>query len=363
MNQENYNMLSAFGLNQEQTRILFSIEYLLTKNDIDSTTKESVRTKKKQWLSTWKELVQKLLSSKNNDSEISLYDYDELIIVVNNERSLSENLTWYHMILLESVAFEAYSSLDTSESSKGDTQKRSKTQKLNYTKQNDYLKNEIVSHISGTDIKTVDRYDKMYTKSLNTAYGKKQKIVNRSLIVIASAAAIALTAGLAAKPIVIALVGSQFVGLNGAALVAASLAALGGGAIAAGGAGMAGGFAVIVGGGALVGAGGGAAIIGVLQIAEKSPDVTISQGAKLSVVLREIILNEQKDIQLAQAILNNYKEQLIDMHTKLARLQLDKTEDKILIQNLKKSIESLERLYHNSNAFKSSFETGLKYEA
>lgn len=59
------------------------------------------------------------------------------------------------------------------------------------------------------------------------------------------------TAGAFAPAIAVALVGSNFSGLSGAALTGACLAYLRGGAIAFGGAGMAGGTIAIVGGGAI----------------------------------------------------------------------------------------------------------------
>jgi len=92
------------------------------------------------------------------------------------------------------------------------------------------------------------------------------------------------TAGAFAPAIAVALVGSNFAGLSGAALTTACLAYLGGGAIAIGGAGMAGGTIAIVGGGAVLGIGAGLGVgsaVGAAGILGKQN--TILQSAKLLV--------------------------------------------------------------------------------
>ena len=95
-------------------------------------------------------------------------------------------------------------------------------------------------------------------------------------------------------PIEIALVGSNFAGLSGAAVTSACLAYLGGGAIAAGGAGMLGGTIAIVGGGAALGIGVGAGVGGAVGavgiVGEKA---TIIQSTKLLTSIREIFLNDE----------------------------------------------------------------------
>lgn len=209
----------------------------------------------------------------------------------------------------------------------------------------------------------VERYAKSYNKALGKATGRAQKLVRNGLIVLAAAGIVAATAGVAAGPIATLLVGTQYAGLYGVALVNACLAALGGGALAVGGAGMTGGVMVIVGGGALLGAAtSSAAVAGVAAIAETSPDLAISQGAKLTVVLREIILNGQKDIVLAQGVLENFKTQIVAMQTEMGELKLKKEQDKKAIQNLQTAIDALEKLYRDGNVFASSFEIGLQSE-
>ena len=113
-----------------------------------------------------------------------------------------------------------------------------------------------------------DYYQKGYVKRLRKCYSSVLRELNEVLktaitsIVIAAGITIAAvaTAGAFAPAIAVALVGSNFAGLSGAALTSACLAYLGGGAIAIGGAGMAGGTIAIVGGGAALGLGVGAGV-------------------------------------------------------------------------------------------------------
>ena len=128
-------------------------------------------------------------------------------------------------------------------------------------------------------------------------------------------------------------------GLHGAAAVAAGMAALGGGTIAAGGLGMAGGMAVIVGGGALLGIGAGA---GAKMLFSSSPEITLSQAAKLEVVLKEIVLGYQHDLKLAQEILVKQQEQIGILKAELYKMQMENEKKEDEINNLKKSIEYLE---------------------
>ena len=344
MNPDSYNLLSAFGLTREQLRILFSVEYLMANNDLENTRAGVSRLCKKDWLANWKASVELLLNTEESGEGLSLLEQEELCNVIQAEIASSINHTWYHLVLLEAVAFEAYTPLGASK--EADKEYRS----IKYAKQLNYLSQSIVDPVGVGSATMVDSYDKAYRKALATAAGKNQKIITGALVVIAASALIAATAGALAAPIAVSIVGSQFATLYGAALTSACLAALGGGAVAAGGMGVAGGTMVLVGGGALLGAAGsGAAVIGASALAKSSPDFAISQGAKLTVVLREIILNGQNDIMTAQAILENFKMQIGEMHKELAEIKLQRTDDKQTIQNLTNAIEALERLYSAVN--------------
>lgn len=349
----NNNILDAFGLTNQQTRILFSIEYQMTFEDIKETKNVSKEMNKKVWLENWKNSVESLLNAEADDSDVYLYTDVQLIDEIKLELEKSSNQTWYHMILLEAIAFEAYTAL-------GDAQENKAYKLLKFNPQLDFLKEKIVTPVGVGSENLIERYDKAYTNALNTATGKNQKIIIRGLIIVASSAIIAATSGALAGPIAVFLGGSKFAGLSGMALVNASLAALGGGAVAVGGAGVFGGTLAIIGGGALLGAASGSAFVtATITLAKESPEIIITQGAKLTVVLREIILNNQHDIVIAQNILENLKSQILDMNNILNKMRLERNEDKKTIQNLRASITALEKLFHSNEIFTSSFEIGL----
>ena len=72
-----------FGLNGDQTRLLFSLQYHLIKTDIDSETDEKKSKKKQEWFSKWQESSTILLSTfcaKEGSSEKSqlFVDYYDL---------------------------------------------------------------------------------------------------------------------------------------------------------------------------------------------------------------------------------------------------------------------------------------------
>ena len=122
-----------------------------------------------------------------------------------------------------------------------------------------------------------------------------------------------------------ALVGSNFAGLSGAALTSACLAYLGGGAIAAGGAGMLGGTIAIVGGGAALGIGVGAGVGGAVGSAgllgKKS---TIMQSAKLLTSVREIFLNDEHDVEFSNSVYEQYLQNITEIEKGLVELRLKK---------------------------------------
>lgn len=180
---------------------------------------------------------------------------------------------------------------------------------------------------------------------------------------------VTVTAGAFAPAIAVALVGSNFAGLAGAALTSACLAYLGGGAIAIGGAGMAGGIIAIVGGGAAlgigVGAGVGGAVGAVGLIGKKN---VIMQSAKLLVSVREIFLNDEKDIEFSNSVYEKYLSNIIEIENGITELQLkadvakDK-EKKELVKQIKQARESVDAMKiarKNMLKFKSSFEIGLE---
>lgn len=181
-----------------------------------------------------------------------------------------------------------------------------------------------------------------------------------------------ITAGSFAPAIAVTLVGSNFTGLSGAALTSACLAYVGGGAIAAGGLGMSGGIATIVGGGAILGLGVGAGVggtVGAVSLMGKKN--TILQSAKLMVSVREIFLNDEKDIEYSNTIYEKYVQNIADIEKGLIELQLkadvaDNTEKKKLkaeIKSAEDSVKAMKIAMKSMNKFISSYEMGVGISA
>ena len=217
---------------------------------------------------------------------------------------------------------------------------------------------------------------KGYIKRLRRCYNSVLRELNEVLktaiisIVIAAGVTVATvtTAGALAPAIAVALVGSNFAGLSGAALTSACLAYLGGGAIAIGGAGMAGGTIAIVGGGAVLGLGVGAGIggaVGVVTISGKKG--IILQSAKLMVAVREIFLNDDHDVEYSNSILEKYVQNIAEIEKGLVELRLkadvaDEAEKKKLktqIKNAEASVEAMKIARKSMAKFISSYEVGV----
>lgn len=339
-----------FGLTEEQLYILYSLEYAITQKDIFADKKNSEG--KILWIEKWESALNKTHTDKK---AIPYKELDELVSAVRNEADKSPNKTWFYLVMLEATLFVPYSPLGTDE----DKQYK----KLHFSNQSDFLKAFAVE-TGIMDPVYVDRYQKTYTKTLDKLTGKGLKIALGVVGVVAIAAVVAATAGIAAGPIAVGLFGSEFAGLGGAALTSACLAMVGGGAIAAGGFGMTGGVIAIVGGGAILGAaGGGAAVTAIGLLLKNSPSFTLTQAAKLEVVLKEITLNAQKDVQNAQAIMEALLKQIKSLQKELEELKAEQEKDKKAFANMEKSLNYLKKAYEDMSVFKSSFEVGMEYEA
>lgn len=256
--------------------------------------------------------------------------------------------------MLEATLFHAYFPLDE------DKKHAKALSKLKYTRDLDYLK-QIASITGLMNPEYIDRYLETHKKVYRKISGKSAKVIITGLAIIAvTAVAAALSAGFAG-PIAVGIFGANFE-FTGAALTAACLAMAGGGAVAVGGLGMAGGIMAIAGGGALLGAAGsGAAAAAVYALAKGSADATLSQAAKLEVVLREVLLNSQHDTESAQVVISRLQEQIKNLQIELERLTNEQEKDKEAIQNLKKSVEILKKAVKDMVLFKSSYEIGSNY--
>lgn len=362
---EGNNVFSRFGLTVKQTRIMFSIERLLVKEDI-SIEKDAVKKRLKlQWLNEWEKsikdgLIALGLEVLSPNASVFL-DRTQIINEIKKVNiSSPENNTWYYLVMLEATLFIPYTPFNVNTNDKSELKEQIKAYKdLKYKRQTDFLE-KLTEENHIMDKIYIKQFEKTYKNAISNAKGTKKKMW---IITASIAMATALSFGIGsifASSIATALVGSNFVGLSGAALANASLAFIGGGAIAAGGAGMAGGAAIIAGGAALLGGAVAGGAGGAVLAFSSSPEFTLSQAAKLEVVLREIILNAQKDVKFAQEVMKNMKSQIQELTQKLSELELEDKENKDVIKNLKKSIDYLTKVFKENNRFVSSFEEGTK---
>jgi hypothetical protein len=348
----NKDILSMFGLTNKQTLILFSIEKLLIERDIAES--KVHKEEKQKWLKTWTSAIMNSFNISQDAGISNLLSKDDIFTAIDQEDHV--NTTWYYLIMLESTLFVPYTPLS-------DNKSENKNLKiLKFNKQTEFLK-DFASKSKIMDVTFIDRFEKTYAKSINRISEKNTKIALVIVSALAFAALTALTCGLAAAAsageIAVAIFGSEFV-CFGAALTSACLAMAGGGAIAASGGGVAAGIATIVGGGALIGFAGGAAVGGTvaggsLHFILRAPQMALSQSAKLEVVLKEITLNIQKDIKLAQKVLENYKNQIAELTAQFAKIKLERSQDKKAISAMKESISYMEKAFKDLQRFVSSY--------
>lgn len=371
--------IDKFGLTIAQTDILYNLEFYKTMNDIRATklliNNEGIKRLKQDWLDEWKEYISKGFSSflKVEGAEIHWYTEQELIKKIEANKPQG---TWFRLVLLEAMLFEPFYPLAIEKDKKGNDIPSKKYKDLQ-NPINGYKKSNGDDFIDS--FFTGDYYKKGYIKRLRKCYGKVVLEMNEVLkgILIGSAitAGIAIitiaTAGALAPAIAVALVGSNFAGLSGAALTSACLAYLGGGAIAIGGAGMAGGTIAIVGGGAVLGIGAGIGVGGAVGAAGiLGKQNTILQSAKLLVSVREIFLNDEHDVEYSNSVYEQYVNNIMDIEKGIVELRLqadvangkEKKELQAKIKKAEESVEAMKIARKNLRKFMSSFKEGLAQE-
>ncbi len=361
--------IGKFGLNLEQTEILYNLEMYKIINDVNRGGKTAVL--KGQWLEEWKQYMKSGFSAFVGDENAVLHWYS-VQKLHDAVAANSPELPWFRLVLLEAMLFEPYYPLSTEIDKKGKEIPSTKYKELHLPLMG-YSQSEGDKFLEG--FFTESYYQKGYIERLRKCYGKVIRELNevlknaiKSISISAGIAIVVIaTAGAFAGPIAVALVGSNFAGLSGAALTSACLAYLGGGAIAAGGLGMAGGTMAIVGGGAVLGLGMGAGVGGTVGAAGLlGKKDTILQSAKLMVSVREIFLNDEHDIEYSNTIYEQYVQNIADIEKGLVDLKLkadvaDKEEKKRLKQQIndtEKSVQAMRIAMKSMNRFNSSFAVG-----
>lgn len=364
------------GLNEEQTEILYNLEYYKTLHDAYRSKLliggEKIRKMKLEWLNEWKGYMTKGFKGfmNNMNAELNWYSLEELHEKI---RLNSSEKPWFRLVLLEAMLFEPYFPLKTETDKKG---KEVPSNKYSY----------INAPITGYKKSEGDRYLDSefsgrhkfpgYVKRLRKCYDKVCREMNEvlktaitSITITAGVAIVTIaTAGALAPTIAVGLVGSNFAGLSGAALTSACLAYLGGGAIAAGGLGMAGGTIAIVGGGGILGIGVGAGIggaTGVISLRGKKN--TILQSAKLMVSVREVFMNDEKDLEYSKSVYEKYVQNITEIEKGLIELRLkanvadskEKKELKTKIKSAEESLHAMKIAMKTMNKFISAYEVGM----
>lgn len=367
------------GLTLEQTEILYNLEYLVTLNDIQTTKiplgGENIRSLKRQWLDEWQQSMTAGFAGFAQIPDAVLHWYSEQELLAKIEAN-SPTGTWFRLALLEAMLFEPYYPLTIETDKKGNAIPSKKYASLH---------NPICGYNKANTDNYLDRifpetyYIAGYIKRLRKCHGKVVRELNEvlktaltSLVITAGITMAAIiTAGAFAPAIAVALVGSNFAGLSGAALTSACLAYLGGGAIAFGGLGMAGGTIAIVGGGAILGLGVGAGVggaVGATGVLGKKN--TILQSAKLMVSVREIFLNDEHDLAYSNTVYEQYVQNIMEIEKGLVELRLqldvasgkDKKLLKAKIKEAEESVEAMKIARKSMLKYQSSFETGLSVQ-
>lgn len=337
-------MMDKFGLNSEQTLLLFSIQRYLIVNDIDNEKSDNTAEKKRRWFELWEQGIQNLLTK--SIGEPGLFEdkatLTEKCLEISKEAG--QLRTPLYLILLELSLFTPYFPLvehASNEKSEGKQTKFNFIEKklMDFKKQEKHIR--FFSNLLDIEEDFVTKYQKSFKKSIRSLSGAQKKFAVGAGL---GAFLMIITAGLA-TPYIGALAAPA--GLYGAAATNAGLAAIGGGAVAAGGLGMAGGITVVVGGGGIFGALSGGTLGSVLG---KSSEYALREGAKLEVIMKEIILTSQKDMRFAQEMIKAQKQVIGEMGEQLTELELREGDNTERIKELTKSILYLEKSLKHSQA-------------
>lgn len=346
------SILEMFGLTYQQSRLMFSLQKMITEYDIQQTNGEKQKVVKEKWIASWEKGITDYLDSVDGSKKDgSLIPASEINDVFKAELGKSNNRTWYYILVLEVIEFVPYTPLGNEDDKQFGKCKFAENKCYEYVK-------SFLAEQGVVSAEKINRLDKVYSKSLNTISGKRGKLLTRIFGVIAVAALAAAVAAVFAGPIAVAIWGSAYEGFGGAALINACLALAGGGAVAAGGSGIAGGVAVIAGGGGLLGLAGGGAVVGIASMVLNSPEYTLTQVARLETILKEVILNAQQDVVSAQKIISQYREQIRILNDKLAKMELENEKNKKELKNIRTSLEYLKKAYKDMVAFSSAYEIG-----
>ncbi|MEH2413870.1 hypothetical protein [Nostoc sp.] len=336
--------MEEFGLNFEQTKILYSFLYFLVQEDIDRETEFVKKQLKRRYLNNWSKSVEKFLEplasndlQKNNRflyTDYSLFEEGFKIMKwsLNKRRPL-------YSIVLELSLFSLYAPFGTEEDEQFKNLKLSETFRPIFIEKVVFFANEL-----GVEREHVTRFKSNYQRWSNEITGSNP--FNFLLGGLIGGAVVAAVAAAIAIPVLVPLLAPILApGLSGAAAISAVLAALGGGAIAAGGFGMAGGMTVIVGGGAIIGTGAGT---GISSLFAQSPNLAIREAAKFLVTFNDIILVQEdvikQEIALnARNIIKGQRNKINELEEQILEMQMARDNNQEEISNLQQVVKYLRK--------------------
>lgn len=330
------NKFSVFGLNIEQTEVLFALQRKITSNDAACENKKkpifgsNKAGVKRLWLAAWKESIELYIQNLGGtEGQINLPDMELRQKIAELDKT-TQNTVWKYMVLLECVLYHPYYPIDQDK----EAYKPFKGLSLDKKSRKESLL--AIADLLGVDSKYINIFEKSHSKAIKSLSGYWTKVFAGAVIGIV----VIFIAICTFQYEIVAFFAAE--GLSGAAAISAGLAALGGGAIAAGGFGMAGGLAVLIGGGALLGSSAGTAVG--MSVASLGANAVMSEAAKLQVVLKEIVLAIQKDTDYFQKILMNISGQIKLLNDEIIKLRVESEKNKKKIKNLEESVNILEKL-------------------
>ena len=318
----------CLGLNKVETKILYSLELDMIKEDIQNTKKSDDQLLKNEWKNEWIKAIEASIDQNRIFDE----DSNKIYQMLEVRKSTEIDDLWLYIIAMELSLFKPYYPI---------SEDVNKYKKLKLSSFN-YLENIFCVKQKHIIYKEIQEIQKCYKKEISYLNNSTLKTGAAAAGVVVLGAATGGAAYFFAPQIAVTLFGGAFPALHGAALISASMAAAGGGAIAVGGLGMAGGTLVIAGGGALLGIGASTASSVLLLNSSKFVQTDLAKILTKCEYIMLNKLNKKEEVVLFQIkleeLLYNYMLRLEFLNS------LDNTkETKDAIKEAKKSVEYLNR--------------------
>src|SRR5262245_58731706 len=328
------DVLRDFALDSRSLSVLASLQSLLVENDIERTVSTAwrgdnaseLKDLKRRWHDLWRHEVETGFAKLTSVPRPTLWSAgsDDLGGELRRLRESADRLP-AGLVLLELATFDAYWPMNAD-------QKEFKG--LSFAREAHDACLDAVSSDLGFPAGRARELRDAVVSAQKSIGGYRFKL---GVGILAGLGLGALTFGLAAPFIAGAIGGAM--GLGGAAALNAGLAAVGGGAVAAGGLGMTGGLVALVGGGALLGMGTGG--IAGRVVAGMTAQTVLLSAAKVEVVLREFILQGQRDIAKVQTILCAQRRTIQALEEEVDRLNIAGQRSDEGVRKLEKSIKLL----------------------